>query len=108
LPDERQTEIAMLFHRRHLIALMALVGWYLMIPPFHISGNVVRAELNAPMSKWSQVRAFDRASDCEAARSAEQRKPTGNLVIMMGAKQAQAVANAAVCIASDDGRFDLQ
>jgi hypothetical protein len=79
----------MQFHRRHLIALAALLGWYLMIPPFQMSGDNIRANLDAPFSKWSQVRSFDRSSDCEAARSAYQRKPTGNLVIMLGAKQAQ-------------------
>ena len=98
----------MLFHRCHPIALAALVAWYLMIPPFHMSGDDVSADLHAPLSKWSQVRRFQRDSDCEAARSAEQRKPTGNLVIMLGPKQAQAVANAAVCVASDDPRLNLK
>lgn len=98
----------MLLHRRPLIALAALISWYLMIPPFEMSGDNIRANLDAPLSKWSQSRMFDRASDCEAARSAEQRKPTGNLVIMLGEKQAQEVTKAAVCISSDDPRFKLK
>jgi hypothetical protein len=96
----------MLFHRRHLIALAAMVAWYLMIPPFHMSGDDVSAELHAPLSKWSRVRRFERASDCEATRSAEQRKPTGNLVIMLGPKQAQAVTKAGVCVSADDPRLN--
>jgi hypothetical protein len=98
----------MLFYRRHLIALALLLAWYLMMPPFQMSGDDVRADLYAPLSKWSQVRSFHSASDCDAARIAEQRKPTGNLVIMLGAKQAQAVTNAAVCVPSDDPRLKLK
>jgi hypothetical protein len=94
--------------RRHLLALAPLLGWILMVPPFQFSGDTPRANLDAPLSQWSQVRTFNRDSDCEAARSDYQRKPTGNLVIMLGQKQAQAVTNAAVCVSSDDPRLKLK
>jgi len=61
---------------RHAAAL-ALVGWYLMIPP-KIEGwyfkdwhffNGVRADERAPLDNWKILKSFDSAGECEAYRS---------------------------------------
>jgi hypothetical protein len=45
---------------RHVVAL-ALVGWYLMVPPSTLPPGVAYKE---PLSKWQIVRGFDTADDC--------------------------------------------
>jgi hypothetical protein len=45
---------------RHVVAL-ALVGWYLMVPPSALPPGVAYKE---PLSKWQIVRGFDTADDC--------------------------------------------
>jgi len=46
---------------RHVAAL-ALVGWYLMQPPW-VSHNTFDA--SAPLSRWKIATSFDSAADCE-------------------------------------------
>ncbi len=48
---------------RHAAAL-ALVGWYLMIPPDNGTG----VNIEAPLSKWTVMSAHDTAYDCEEMR----------------------------------------
>ena len=54
----------------HATAL-ALVGWYLMVPPpmrlsdGHIDPDEI-PDLNAPLPQWSNLRSFDTAADCTA------------------------------------------
>jgi hypothetical protein len=49
---------------RHATAL-ALVGWYLMVPPqLVVGGRVLSYDLNAPFSKWEQGGSFDSAEEC--------------------------------------------
>ena len=50
---------------RHAAAL-ALVGWYLMIPPMYKNND--EPDTSAPLSEWDQWRAFDSADLCEQAR----------------------------------------
>jgi hypothetical protein len=56
----------------HYAAALALTAWYLMVPipggtigngPFF---NVGLINLNLPLSKWSTVKAFDMADDCQS------------------------------------------
>lgn len=57
-------------------AIWLLGGWLLMQPPYLatpradgvIDLDAMRAESEAPLSQWSQVRAFDTARECEEAR----------------------------------------
>ncbi|MGD0118806.1 MAG: hypothetical protein ABSD30_12125 [Candidatus Binatus sp.] len=86
---------------RHAAAL-ALVGWYLMMPPPRTVGDHFETNFYAPLSKWPKVRTFDLQSQCETAREALQQKPTGNLVIMLGAAEAKATTKASRCVATDD------
>ena len=48
---------------RHAAAL-ALVGWYLMVPPLFKKG----IDLNAPPSQWEHRQAFDTADRCESTK----------------------------------------
>ena len=52
---------------RHVAAL-ALVGWYLMMPPplFH---SRIDIDLDAPLRKWSVYSAFDSAQECELGKN---------------------------------------
>jgi hypothetical protein len=52
---------------RHAAAL-ALVGWYLMVPPLVRKQNTLQEDTSQPLSKWTQFRAFDSAQDCERDR----------------------------------------
>jgi hypothetical protein len=51
-------------------AALALVGWYLMAPPYRRDGSL---DLNAPLSEWSQLggAGYDSATACGKARSEE-------------------------------------
>jgi hypothetical protein len=89
---------------RHAAAL-ALVGWYLMVPPPRTVGDHFETNFYAPLSKWTRLRMFDFQSQCEATRKAYQQKPTGNLVIMLGAAEAQATTKASQCVATEDPRL---
>jgi len=89
---------------RHAAAL-ALVGWCLMVPPPRAVGDHFQTDFYAPLSKWAKVRTFDLQSQCETPRAAYQQKPTGNLVIMLGAAEAQATTKASRCVATDDPRL---
>ena len=45
-------------------AELALVGWYLMVPPIPL--NRFRVDIDAPSSKWEHYQSFDSAEDCES------------------------------------------
>src|SRR5215469_8784673 len=53
---------------RHAAAL-ALVGWYLLVPPHPSATSVQNYDLNAPLAQWGIFRAFDTAAECEEARA---------------------------------------
>jgi hypothetical protein len=50
---------------RHAAAL-ALVGWYLMVPP-PVLHSSVPVDLDAPLSKWRIFSSHDSAAECERA-----------------------------------------
>jgi len=93
---------------RHAAAL-ALVGWYLLVPPL-TSGTVLR---NAPLSQWEQVKSFDTADACEknvtflgsiydseaVKRAAAETGKAADLAV--GKKR----MDAAICISTDDSRL---
>jgi hypothetical protein len=49
---------------RHAAAL-ALVGWYLMVPPLIEIEGKRKPNLDAPISEWQQVDSFDSADACK-------------------------------------------
>jgi hypothetical protein len=66
---------------RHAAAL-ALVGWYLMLPPVISDG---RTRKDAPLSRWYIFSSFETKEECEQVR--------------------QASTPSAICVASDDPRL---
>jgi hypothetical protein len=100
-------------HSRHLAAL-ALVGWYLMMPPdsARIPHDV---DADAPLSHWVIVTSFDSEDNCEKALTDLQNNfqdpisldKTGKLKRLDKHDAALGKARAvnAACMASDDVRL---
>ncbi|MGA7762676.1 MAG: hypothetical protein WCA59_13100 [Candidatus Binataceae bacterium] len=44
------------------VAALALVGWYLMLPPIRPDGSV---NANAPLSKWETSNSYNTADECK-------------------------------------------
>jgi hypothetical protein len=81
---------------RHVAAL-ALMGWYLILPPITRSWWVgpERYDSAAQLSRWTIEQSFDKAGVCESARrAAQQQSPDA----------ANRMGNA-LCVASDDSRL---
>jgi hypothetical protein len=62
---------SMSMNLRHAAAL-ALVGWYLMIPPIASNGRV---DSNVSLRKWWKFEIFDSAQECWATLSGMQGSP---------------------------------
>ena len=92
---------------RHAAAL-ALVGWYLMVPPPQSFENhkLGPPDLMAPLSSWRQEDQFDRVKDCEGSMLKTKvyfanLKTNGDAGIVNNVKAWMG----ARCIASDDPRL---
>jgi hypothetical protein len=73
----------------HTAVALALLGWYLMLPPqtrFWWVG-APRSDNSAPLNMWTNAQSFDKAPACEAARMAMQ--------VQAGAQ----------CVSTDDPRL---
>jgi hypothetical protein len=88
---------------RHAAAL-ALVGWYLMLPPRR-SGSLNSFDANAPLSQWSVYRSYDSDGDCELSlvntAGGMLEDPPADFVYRFD-NNFMAVFKQAICIASDD------
>jgi len=78
--------------------LLALIGWYLIVPP-NKDGQIL---IDRPLSKWTYLNSFDSARECREAglehvRQAETDTPADRARL----SQAQAWE----CIATDDPRL---
>jgi len=99
----------------HHAAALALVGWYLMMPPQPLLPKPIDPNAapyspgalpytvgapddDAPISQWSIVEPFDSAAECKAAADDLLRKYAHD-------KGALAAVHHARCIASDDPRL---
>ncbi len=86
---------------RHAAAL-ALVGWYLMVPPSPVAKYWERP----PLSKWEQYQSFDTAAECENRKSDETFRLAGKLPnIAPSENQLLLQFTIGQCIASDDPRL---
>jgi hypothetical protein len=83
---------------RHLAAALALMGWYLLVPPTTRIWWVgpERTDNAAQLSQWTIQQSFDKAGVCESARMAAQQQ-VGDAAIRMGD---------ALCVATDDPRLN--
>jgi hypothetical protein len=89
---------------RHATAL-ALVGWYLMLPPGR-RGEKVAPDFSAPLSEWSIYASFDSARDCEKAKTdfqvqMQQGRATHDAVADFPKLLAASIA----CVSTDDPRL---
>jgi hypothetical protein len=86
--------------RVHHAAALALVGWYLMVPPGAMKGNVWTFSSNAPIRQWKVSDPFDTAADCARAlrRHIDAVNPSGSPDLYAYWLSAQ-------CIATDDPRL---
>ena len=55
--------------RCRLATALALVGWYLMMPPVERDSRGTFADNAATLSKWHVMQAFDSAQACEEYRA---------------------------------------
>jgi hypothetical protein len=86
---------------RYHATTLALVGWYLMIPPKVIEDSARHMHvLGSFLSQWSILESFDTAKECET-RVAETRKELLGMQITL--EEARPLF--AECIASDDPRL---
>jgi len=79
------------------VAALALLGWYLMVPPTTRIWWVgpERSDNSAQMSRWTIEQSFDKAGLCQEARLSAQRQAVDGAIRM----------DNAVCISSDDPRL---
>ncbi|HEY9156722.1 hypothetical protein [Candidatus Binatus sp.] len=104
---------------RHAAAL-ALVGWYLMVPPPPQDARDPNPNEKAPMSQWSLHDSFDTAAECRHAKTLEEKRLHGMFVkqsdpphnpfrLHSGLAELSRVLYrqmlAAECIATDDPRL---
>ena len=92
---------------RHAAAL-ALVGWYLFLPPPPIPPDPLPAKL-PPVSKWLYFAAFDSAKECEDHRRSMEDQTASKVKNPPDLKttemQVYAQFSLGQCIASDDLRL---
>jgi len=92
---------------RHAAAL-ALVGWYLMIPPIGAHRTI---HDDAPISSWRIESSYDKAAECEEGRSAWKRTTLDeakNLHLAIKESDTELVLmdfKLGVCVATDDPRL---
>jgi len=101
----------------HAVAL-ALVGWYLMIPPIEFGSQAITSNVHvssdAPFSKWEMSGSFDTAKECDAARLAIGSPSDSRHQLSGGNDAAQVVHEKSFlelakrysqCVATDDPRL---
>jgi|SRR5271156_2451692 hypothetical protein len=102
---------------RHAAAL-ALVGWYLMVPPIRSYVPLILLP-NEPLTKWEQRQSYDTAEQCKAARKRIQKYLARELTKQRLGKDShyieqpvaqeiiaeQGKLNLSRCIATDDPRL---
>jgi hypothetical protein len=86
---------------RHATAI-ALVGWYLMVPPLHSVSKTMAWDSSAPLSKWMIVDSFDTAEEC---RHDLLRRINSNYKGQTPTAAEKRWLDKFVCIASDDPRL---
>jgi hypothetical protein len=87
---------------RHASAL-ALVGWYLMVPP--LTNNGTRTDAHAALSTWQVLKSLASAPKCEAEKNQLQHDANTQPNKDKNTLLAQYMAAHSQCIASDDPRL---
>lgn len=88
---------------------VALVGWYLLVPPPKPSGG---ADVHAPLGNWLMTTSFDKAADCESALQKYQailpKQLRDNAKNKQFVEWATQSTPAVLCIATDDPRLKVK
>lgn len=96
----RWKKIAGLFQ----VAVLASLGWYLLMPP----ANGTMERLGAPLSLWTVYESYDSAAECRKARdhlkSQIKLKCDADVILHKGTDRDQMIYFAE-CIVSDDPRL---
>jgi hypothetical protein len=92
---------------RHAAAL-ALVGWYLLVPP--LSSDLSRFDISAPFSKWTLLTSTDTADRCTEIKSKWSTTKFGDVWVnhhypAEARKTARLALHQSECIATDDPRL---
>ena len=89
-------------------AALAVVGWYLMMPPISKTDSGYSADFHAPLTIWTVNRPFDKASDCDTVQGP---------LVLLGRKRMDKFPNKSLdwalaqqlatsqCISTDDPRL---
>jgi hypothetical protein len=92
---------------RHAAAL-ALVGWYLMAPPYvRVPGTqTFRLDFTAPLASWHAIQSFDTAEECandqgNVPEALKKLGPMSDTIL----EQVKAMMAVSQCISSDDPRL---
>jgi hypothetical protein len=96
----------------HHAAALALVGWYLLMPPITMEGEKAKIDGTVPLSQWNRGdRVYETESACEEARTklraiAESHKnwigPSGSLA---AANDRYVLLTNQRCVATEDPRL---
>ena len=100
---------ASVFRRSLHTAALALVGWFLIIPPPVLVGLGVsfQTHFDAPQSKWVRMRRFNHRDKCEKTLAEYRQHPPKDYVYLLGGEEeARATMNAGRCIEAKDSTID--
>jgi len=107
-PNKQEASRVVVVKARHAVAL-ALVGWYLMVPPTPIRHPQPDANM-PPISRWENRGSFDTAKECDSERwkkimdwNYKNTVKDGDIDSVEGQLVAQYTLGQ--CIASDDPRL---
>ena len=88
-------------------AVLALVGWYLIVPPFDCPNHRCPANLNASFSQWHRNRvAFNSAHECEDVRAKAITALSKVINDPVARAQDEQALAAGICVAKDDPRLE--
>jgi hypothetical protein len=90
---------------RHAAALGLLAAWYLLTPPFVPGDPPGRLELNAPLSRWSQMDSSDSAPGCDEQRNNMVRMYRSGDMTSMAIQFKLWLYHNSVCVSSADPRL---
>jgi hypothetical protein len=92
--------------RFHHAATLALVGWYLMIPPVVCEKGKCNTELNAPFSQWRRSKkSVGSESDCEEARPRVRAAVDTAIKNVSTRPEYDKALASGLCVSSDDPRL---
>jgi hypothetical protein len=92
---------------RHAAAL-ALVGWYLLVPPISKTNDGYKADFNAPLGKWIVTGVYDQAYSCDQLQGRlvlDQEKKIEKLPLLSYKWALAQKLATSQCIATDDPRL---